>query len=90
MSVESRDEAMAIRIQDDGIGMDSEAISGAFEAFQRFDFRSEFGAPGHGLGLPIAKGLAEHLGGTLVLESEIHVGTTAALTLPSATPREGE
>jgi signal transduction histidine kinase len=37
---------------------------------------------GTGLGLPIAKSLAELHGGALVIESTVGSGTTARITLP--------
>ena len=37
---------------------------------------------GTGLGLPLAKHLAELHGGRLTIESEVNVGTTVTITLP--------
>jgi two-component system cell cycle sensor histidine kinase PleC len=38
---------------------------------------------GTGLGLPLTKELAELHGGSLTLESNVDVGTTVTITLPS-------
>ena len=51
-----------------------------FERFVRFDSRSQ----GAGLGLPIARWIAEAHGGTLVLESTGPSGTCFAVTLPAS------
>ena len=53
---------------------------GVFERFVRFDSRSQ----GAGLGLPIARWIAEAHGGTLVLESTGPSGTCFAVPLPAS------
>ena len=52
-----------LTVADDGPGMDGEAAARAFERFSTFG-----GGKGVGLGLPIARGIAEAHGGTLVYE----------------------
>ena len=67
---------------DTGIGMSDEFQKHVFEPFaqERNTARSEYG--GTGLGMPIAKSLAEKMGGTLSFVSRQGVGTTFTLSLP--------
>jgi heavy metal sensor kinase len=69
-------EALTIRIADDGNGIPHEQRDRIFERFVRFDARSQ----GAGLGLPIARWIAEAHGGTLVLESSSDGGSCFAVT----------
>ena len=66
---------------DTGIGMSDEFQKHVFEPFaqERNTARSEYG--GTGLGMPIAKSLAEKMGGTLSFVSRQGVGTTFTLSL---------
>ena len=71
-----------LQCADTGIGMSPEFQKHVFEPFAQEgnSARSEYG--GTGLGMPIAKSLAEKMGGTLSFVSEQGVGTTFTLTLP--------
>ncbi len=71
---------IGVRIADDGEGIAPENQARVFERFVRFDSRSQ----GGGLGLPIARWIAEAHGGTLVLESTGPSGTCFAVTLPAS------
>jgi signal transduction histidine kinase len=71
---------IAIRITDDGDGIAPEDRERIFERFVRFDSRSQ----GAGLGLPIARWIAEAHGGTLILESTGPSGSCFEVTLPAA------
>ena len=75
---------------DTGIGMSAEFQKHVFEPFaqEKNSARSEYG--GTGLGMPIAKSLAEKMGGTLSFVSEKDVGTTFTLALPFRICREPE
>jgi signal transduction histidine kinase len=71
---------LAIYIQDRGPGIDAETTDHLFERFVRGQTaRSKRGL---GLGLPIAKALAEAQKGTLTVESELGRGSTFTVTLP--------
>jgi two-component system OmpR family sensor kinase len=71
---------LAIDICDSGPGIDPETLSSLFVRFTRGrDARSK---PGTGLGLPIAKALAEAQSGTLTVESRVGQGSRFTLTLP--------
>jgi len=67
-----------IQVADDGVGMPPEVLRKAFEPF--FTTRPE--GKGAGLGLAVARALAEGMGGSLVLESAPGAGTRARLDLP--------
>jgi two-component system, OmpR family, phosphate regulon sensor histidine kinase PhoR len=71
---------LQIRVADDGPGIAPADLDRVFERFYRAS--SAATVPGSGLGLVIARGLAENLGGTVRLRSTEGIGTTALLTLP--------
>ncbi|HEY9671644.1 MAG TPA: PAS domain S-box protein [Waterburya sp.] len=74
-------ESVVFRIQDSGIGIPSNDIKRLFESFGR---ASNVGTiPGTGLGLAIVKRCVDLHRGTIVVDSEVGVGTTVTVTLPS-------
>jgi two-component system sensor histidine kinase RegB len=70
---------VSVEVEDRGAGMEPEVLGRAGEPF----FTTQEPGQGSGLGLFLARALVEHLGGTLVLESEPGRGTTARILLPS-------
>jgi two-component system sensor histidine kinase BarA len=68
---------------DTGIGIERDQVEMMFEAFKQRDssVRREFS--GIGLGLTVARKLADLLGGKLNLQSQQGVGTDVILTLPN-------
>ncbi len=68
--------------EDHGIGMSTEFLEHAFDLFSQEDEGSRTRYQGIGIGLPIAKKIAEKLHGTIHLESEQGVGTKAVTTIP--------
>ncbi len=68
--------------KDTGIGMSKEYQEKIFEPFSQEDSTYQSKYAGSGLGMPIAKGLAEKMGGSLTFESELNVGTTFYATIP--------
>lgn len=78
------DDGIAITIADDGIGIAPENIEKALERFGQVDSTLARKFEGAGLGLPLAKQLAEMHGGTLSLESELHKGTIVTVKLPGS------
>ena len=71
---------VCLSVSDNGHGMDSETLAQATEPF----FTTKGVGKGTGLGLSMVHGLAEQLGGCLILGSEQGLGTTAQLWLPQA------
>jgi len=69
-----------IRISDNGDGIAPEEIYHIFKRFYRSSQSSD--TQGIGLGLPLAKSIIEGQGGTISLQSTLHVGTTFTLLLP--------
>ena len=76
-------DSAVITISDEGSGIDSKLIHRVFEPF--FSIHAS-PVPeedmGMGLGLPIAKKIIESHNGKIILNSELHKGTTIMLTLP--------
>ena len=69
-------------VKDSGSGIDPEAKSTVFQIFMQEDSDSTRGYEGSGLGLSIAKGLVELMGGRIKMESEKGIGTTVYLNFP--------
>lgn len=74
---------LVLQAIDTGIGIAKDDIPVALSVFGQVSGDSERQAQGTGLGLPLAKALAELHGGTLDLQSEPGVGTTVTLRLPA-------
>ncbi|HEB79380.1 MAG TPA: hypothetical protein ENI79_02755 [Rhodospirillales bacterium] len=74
--------AARFTITDTGIGMDETGIEIAFKPFSQVDSALSRKYEGSGLGLPLARGLVESLGGVLELESKPGVGTKVSVHLP--------
>lgn len=73
---------LTMAVSDSGIGIAPEDIPKVMERFGMVDSSMSRHHSGTGLGLPLSKQLAEAHGGSLVLESTLHVGTTVTVTLP--------
>ena len=81
-SARLEDGGVAIAVSDTGIGMTAEQIPKALEAFGQIDSKISRKHEGTGLGLPLAKRLAELHGGVLRIESRINLGTAVIIVLP--------
>ena len=68
-------------VEDTGVGISREFMRHLYEPFEREQNTTLCGVQGSGLGLPIARGLVEMMGGTLDVESEPGKGSTFTLTL---------
>ncbi|MEE8424877.1 MAG: ATP-binding protein, partial [Elusimicrobiota bacterium] len=73
-----------IRVQDKGPGIAPEEIEKIFMKFYQIDASFTGQIEGWGLGLPFARKVAEKLGGSLRVDSQLGEGTTAVLSLPAA------
>ena len=79
---EGEEEAsLRIAVVDTGVGIPAAALDTIFEEFQQVK-GSDPQRKGTGLGLPITKGFAELLGGSVSVESEVGRGSTFTVQIP--------
>jgi signal transduction histidine kinase len=71
-----------ISVQDRGIGIASSELPHIFEPFYRSPAVSATQIHGTGLGLPLAKNIAEAMGGKLTVDSQLGAGSVFTLHLP--------
>ncbi|MDT8276602.1 HAMP domain-containing sensor histidine kinase [Roseomonas mucosa] len=74
---------LCLRVRDNGVGIAAEDIPRALEPFRQVGDPFSRSSTGTGLGLPIAKGLAEAHGGSLQIDSVPGIGTTITVLLPA-------
>jgi PAS domain S-box-containing protein len=72
-----------LTVEDSGIGMAPEMVAAAMESFRQVDGSLARRFEGAGLGLSIAKALAELHGGSLRIQSEMGEGTAVTIALPA-------
>jgi len=82
--VASSDGHVTIAVADNGGGIPRDDLSGGFDRFYRGS-ASRAAKAGTGLGLSIARDLTGLMGGTLVAESRVGVGSRFTISLPSGT-----
>jgi len=75
-------DSIAIRVKDTGIGLAPENKEAVFREFSQISSPLQTKVKGTGLGLPLSRKLAELLGGSLSVESELGAGSTFILKLP--------
>jgi signal transduction histidine kinase len=76
-------DAVAITIEDTGIGIAPEHQAIVFEAFQQVESGYARTQQGTGLGLALTKQLVELMGGKITLQSALGVGSAFIVTLPA-------
>jgi len=76
------DGLIVFRVSDTGIGIAPEDQERIFEEFVQIESELQAKVKGTGLGLPLSRRLAELLGGTITLESELGIGSTFSVILP--------
>ncbi len=81
-SFDGKNIMLEISIRDTGIGMSEEFQKHLFEPFQQENFSARSKYEGTGLGMSIAKSLADKLGGTITCESKKGVGSTFTIRVP--------
>ncbi len=90
--LEQTDEGDRVRfsVKDTGIGISPESQARLFQPFVQVENGIAHRQGGTGLGLTICRRLAEMMGGSIEMQSEIGVGTTMILTLllPIADPKD--
>jgi signal transduction histidine kinase len=78
--------SVTFAVADTGIGIDPKFHHAIFHDFAQIDSPIQKRLRGTGLGLSLSKRLAELLGGTVALQSELGVGSTFSVTLPLRLP----
>jgi PAS domain S-box-containing protein len=79
------DGGVTFQVRDTGVGMTAAEIEIALEPFGQVDAGYTRKQEGTGLGLPLARRLAELHGGALAIDSAKGRGTTVTVRLPAAT-----
>jgi signal transduction histidine kinase len=75
---------VVIRVQDEGPGIPDDMLERVFEPFFRLESSRNADTGGVGLGLSIARDIAQSHGGSLVLKNRSPHGLEAVLSLPRA------
>jgi heavy metal sensor kinase len=82
LSVERENGAVYFRVKDTGIGIPAEDLHRVFDRFYRVDKARSREVGGAGLGLSIAKWIAELHRGKISVHSEVHKGSVFTVELP--------
>jgi len=77
---------VSIWVQDEGPGIAPEDLERIWGEFQQVN--PEAGERGSGIGLTLSRQLAEHMGGTLTVESDLGTGSLFTLWIPTGATRE--
>jgi two-component system sensor histidine kinase KdpD len=83
ISVETSDETITITVLDEGPGIPPNELNAIFERFYRGN-RAHDSVPGTGMGLSIARDIANAHGGSLKAENRLGGGAGFSLSLPAA------
>lgn len=79
----SADRVLDLQVSDTGIGIDKSKLDSVFEPFQQVDNSIHRSFSGLGLGLTVARRMAELIGGAIQVKSDPGVGTTVMMKFPS-------
>jgi signal transduction histidine kinase len=82
VAASTTDDEVVVEVRDHGIGISTEDQAHLFTPFFRTDRSRTRSTGGLGLGLALAKRIAEAHGGTLDLESTLGTGTTVRMRIP--------
>lgn len=82
LSAAEMDDAVVIRVTDDGVGIPVSDVDRVFEPFYRVDRSRSKSTGGYGLGLSICKRVMDAHGGSIAVEREAGRGTSFVLTFP--------
>jgi signal transduction histidine kinase len=87
---EGHSEEVRISVEDHGIGIDAQELEQIFEPFYRSPVVTAAQIHGTGLGLPLARSIAEAMGGRITVVSKVGVGSRFTLHLPVRQTKEAE
>ncbi|MBF5045262.1 response regulator [Aggregicoccus sp. 17bor-14] len=83
-------DVVLFHVRDTGIGISPEHHERIFEEFAQVESPLQSKVKGTGLGLALARKLAEVLGGTLTVQSAVGVGSTFTVAIPRVHPEVAE
>ncbi|RZA34459.1 MAG: sensor histidine kinase [Lysobacteraceae bacterium] len=86
-SYDAQGEAIALAVQDTGIGISPDGLQLIFEEFSQIEHPLQRRSKGTGLGLPLCRKLAALLHGRVDVASTVGVGSTFTLSLPRRFPQ---
>ena len=89
LDCEADERTVRVFVRDSGVGIPKEKLQVVFEPFVQLERSLTSTSEGSGLGLSISRDLARGMGGDLVAESAVGVGSTFILSLPLAPSEEG-
>ena len=79
----ARRDSIEFEVVDSGIGIDESKLDSIFEPFHQADNSMHRSYSGLGIGLTVARRMAELVGGKLAVRSKLGVGTHVTMTFPS-------
>lgn len=83
VEIEKANGEVMVHVSDSGVGIEPDELEGIFERFRRGGNAAQMNAEGMGLGLPLAKAIAEAHKGRIEMQSRIGKGTTVTVVLPA-------
>jgi signal transduction histidine kinase len=84
----AEDEGVLIEVRDTGMGIPAEEYPNLFTRFFRASNAAQAALPGTGLGLAIVQEIVHRHGGAVDIDSELGVGTTVTVWLPTTPQQE--
>ena len=82
----SSDDDVEFVVRDEGQGMTPEDLTKLYKPFARISSRPTANESSVGVGLSIVKGLVDALGGQILCQSQLGVGTSFRVILPLGSP----
>ena len=88
VETQNKNKGVVIAIKDNGLGIAKDNLKRIFEKFFRVPTGNLHNVKGFGLGLTYVKKIVEDLGGKIIVESEINVGTKFEIFIPHKSNKE--
>ncbi len=82
------DNKAIVSVKDTGIGIEKNNITNIFELFYKIDTEKNKLYRGAGLGLALAKSLADAISARIIVDSEFGIGSTFSIEIPSVKPTD--